>query len=803
MRKGVLKVGTGISTLPNPREAAREAIRAAVREISDQKPSLLLAFFGPDFASDEVYGVIREEGGNSPLVGCSTAGEILNGPFENSIVVGAISSAHLIPFLCQVKIEKDVNETILKLLEEEPVKLSMDPLFIEDLKKEGKQAFGLLFTPGNTRHRDSPAFYIFQAIKGALGEEIPIVGACAADQWRLEANFTLGPEGILEDSVTFGLIVTSLRYGIGMAHGYSPTNRWALVTRSRANTILELNGLPASEVIPWLFQKDLTEIEGKHIGLIVRHVLGIPDRYGKHFIVVPSFLTEEGGLRVSQPIYPGTRVVAMEPGPNMGFTSREAISRALIRSGRPYPDLGLLFSCALQWKLLGEELKRQDIEAVKGSFGGFPLAGFYSFGEQGIPLEGVNRHCNGVTSALVFCDELTPAAEIYLQNRNLIELIQRQHQEISHKAAEWEATFDAAPISIAVLDNTHRILNINKTMAEALGAPKEELLGKFCYQVVHKSDSPIEDCPLIDVCKSGVPILREKFEPGLGGWNLVGVSVFTESASHPDRLVHFAININDKKLLEEAQERIKKLETSSTIAAGIAHDFNNILTVILGSIELSMSELQEDSKAFGYLSKARDMVRKMADLIRRLLLASFGTSIKPIKIDLAVLLRTAIENKSKGAELNVNWCLEKPSFFIPVDPVYMMIAFENLIENAIEASGGRGEIYIRVRTEKVAQGQMPELNPGEYVVVTIEDRGKGIPQDALGKIFDPYYSTKQRTYKKGMGLGLTEAFSIIRSHQGTIRVESEPGVGSKFHVYLPIRDALSNHKCQIRAFSSQ
>ncbi len=785
MRKGVLKVGTGVSTLPNPREAAREAVRAAVREISDQKPSLLLAFFGPDFASDEVYGVLREEGGNSPLVGCSTAGEILNGPFENSIVVCAISSAHLIPFLCQVKVEKDLNETISKLLEEEPAKLSMDPLFIENLKKEGRQAFGLLFTPGNTRYRDSPAYYIFQALKGALGEKIPIVGACAADQWRLDANFTLGPEGILEYSVTFGLIVTSLRYGIGMAHGYSPTNRWALVTRSHGSTILELNGLPASEVIPWLFQKDLTEIEGKHIGLIARQVLGIPDRYGKYFILVPSFLTEEGGLRLSQPVYPGSRVVAMEPGPNMGFTSREAISRALIRSGRPYPDLGLLFSCGLQWKLLGEGLKQEDIEAVKGSFGGFPLAGFYSFGEQGIPLEGDNRHSNGVTSALVFCDELTPAAEIYLENRSLMELIKRQHQEISKKALEWEATFDGVPISIAVLDNTYRIVKINKTMAEALGASKEELLGKFCYQVVHKSDSPIENCPLIDVCKKGVPILREMFEPGLGGWNLVGVSLLTELGSHPSELIHFAINISDKKLLEEAQEKIKKLETSSTIAAGIAHDFNNMLTVILGSIELSMSELQEGSKAFRYLSKARDMVGTMADLIRRLLLASFGTSLKLIKMDLTVLLKTAIENKIKGAELDVKWYLEKPFFYIPVDPVYMRIAFENLIENAIEASGGRGEIFIRVRSETVAQGQMPELSPGEYVIVTIEDRGKGIPQDALGKIFDPYYSTKPRTYKKGMGLGLTEAFSIIRSHQGTIRVESEPGVGSKFHVYLP------------------
>lgn len=786
MNSTFLRVGTGISFLSDPKSAAKEAVRLAKSGLDGKKASLGMVFFSPRHASEEVFDLLQDELKDIPIIGSSTAGEILNGPHQKSIVVVLLSSEYIEAKVSQVAIGDDLNRALDQLLEEEPIRLVADQGFLDMVQREGRQIFGILFSPGNTKTRDSPGFRVFQHLKEALGEQIPIVGACSADDWEMKENFTLGPNGIEANSIAFGLIVTSLRFGIGMDHGFVPTDRHALVTRSKNNTILELNGLPALEVAEWLFETNLEDLEGGHIGLKTKRVLGIQDRFGKYFVVVPSFLTPEGGIRTSQPVYPGTRLVTMIPGPRMPFTAQEAISKALLRAGSSSPAFTLLFSCALIWKMVGEEKKAMEIDKIRESFGLFPVAGFYSFGEEGIPLEDINRHSNAAVSCLVLCDRLNYGAEIYLENKRLIETIERQKKELQIASEEWELTFNALPISIAVLDKEFGILKLNTTMAEALGASKEELIGKKCYSLVHGTDLPPTNCPYKEMLSDGRPRLKEMYEPNLGGWNLVGVAPIGNTGGRIERAIHFAINIQDKKLLEQSQERIKKLELSATLAGGIAHDFNNLLTVVLGAIELASLESPKDSRTYRHLLNAKKTIDHMAQLIKRLLLASSFLNLNLVSTELLDLLECSAKTKTKNTEVKLSYFVENIIPKIKLDPFLMSKVFENIIENAVESMEGKGQINIRFKIRSVKENEIPNLTAGEYVEISIQDTGKGIRPEELPKIFDPYYSTKQRMYQKGMGLGLAEALTIVLSHKGTILVESQPNRGTTVSVFLPL-----------------
>lgn len=778
-----MSIGVGISSANDPVEAGRRATASALESLSGQRPSVAFVFFSSRYASYGFFNVLKDMLKDT-FIGCSTAGEILDGPYEKSVVVVVLSSPYVEAHVCQVRIGQDLGPSISELLDKGPVRLARDPGFWKEISKEGKQAFGVLFSPGNTKSKDSPAFQVFQSLQEKLPEGFPIVGACAADDWGLNTNFVVGPEGLEEYSIGFALITTSLRFGIGMFHGFVPTNRHAMVTKSHGNTILELNGQPAVETAQWLFQAKVEDLEGRHIGLSTKQLLGIPDRFGNFIVVTPSYLTREGGMRTSQPIYPGTRVYSMVPSPDISGTARQAFSRALSRAGSPYPDLGLIFSCAMQWKMVGEEKRAEEISLLKTAFGRFPVAGFYSFGEQGITLEGARLHLNGAVSTLAVSDELTHGARIYLDNKALIGIISRKNQEIQQAASEWEATFDAAPMNITIIDRNFRITRANKAMAECLKIPKEELIGKVCFELVHKSNGPPPGCPLKEVLEDGVPRFGEIYEPKLGGWVLLGVAPIRDPLGHVTKAISFALNINEKKLLEQAQDRIKKLEVSSTIAGGIAHDFNNLLMIVLGSIELAMLEIWDRPKASKNLLNARDAVGKMADLIKRLIFASSKASINPVLTDIIGIMKRAVQNKTMGSHVNVHFSFEEIGP-INIDPFFMTMAIENIIENAVEAMEGRGEILVQARPVFIRANEVPGLKEGTYVEITVEDTGKGIHPEDLGRIFDPYYTTKQRSHIKGMGLGLAEAFGILRSHKGTITVESELGKGTKVRLYLP------------------
>jgi CheY-like chemotaxis protein len=246
--------------------------------------------------------------------------------------------------------------------------------------------------------------------------------------------------------------------------------------------------------------------------------------------------------------------------------------------------------------------------------------------------------------------------------------------------------------------------------------------------------------------------------------------------------------------MEQERLRIDKLESLGILAGGIAHDFNNILTIILGNIELVGLEIKKPDKSLERLLEAEQACQRAQHLAKQLLTFSKGGL--PVKkpIIVADLLQNVVPLALSGSNSAVEILIDENVWPIEIDEDQIHQVINNILINADQAMPRGGLITIKVQNFYLAPATGLPLPEGKYVRFSFLDQGIGIEQKNIGKIFDPYYTTK----KFGNGLGLTTAFSIIKNHQGHITVDSELGKGASFHIYLPTaKNAAWLHKTKI------
>jgi two-component system, cell cycle sensor histidine kinase and response regulator CckA len=243
-------------------------------------------------------------------------------------------------------------------------------------------------------------------------------------------------------------------------------------------------------------------------------------------------------------------------------------------------------------------------------------------------------------------------------------------------------------------------------------------------------------------------------------------------------------DLSEAKLAEAERQKISKMEAIGTLAGGIAHDFNNILTAIIGNISLAMLDVQVKGETRQCLAQAEKACMQAQSLSRQLLTFSKGGA--PIKKTVAVkeLLAESASFACRGSRVNYQISLPDDLWAVEADPGQISQVFQNLVINAVQAMPGGGMISIVGGNLTVTAGSELPLDPGNHIEISFQDQGQGIPPDHLSKIFDPYFTTKQR----GSGLGLATSYSIIQNHHGHITIKSKPEAGSTFHVYLPASD---------------
>jgi PAS domain S-box-containing protein len=262
----------------------------------------------------------------------------------------------------------------------------------------------------------------------------------------------------------------------------------------------------------------------------------------------------------------------------------------------------------------------------------------------------------------------------------------------------------------------------------------------------------------------------------------------------PRRMMGVVLDVTDRVLAERERARLEtrlrqsqRMEALGTLAGGIAHDFNNILTALGGNLALAAAELPPQHPALVFLAESRKATQRAAELVRRVLAFArparttrAPTDLRPVIEEASRLLRAALP-----AMIDVRVEADPDAPPAMADAAEIQQALMNLGSNARDAMAERGgTLTLRLRAANAATGApLAELGPGPHVVLGVSDSGHGMTTEVAEHVFEPFFTTKPPG--QGTGLGLSVVHGIVRTHEGAIRVTTEPGRGSSFDIYLP------------------
>ncbi len=236
-------------------------------------------------------------------------------------------------------------------------------------------------------------------------------------------------------------------------------------------------------------------------------------------------------------------------------------------------------------------------------------------------------------------------------------------------------------------------------------------------------------------------------------------------------------------------EKTHKLEAIGTLAGGIAHDFNNLLTAILGNISLTKMHMRPDDKDFKRLTDAENACMQATELSNRLIIFSKGGDPVRKTISINDMVNDTVCSALSGTNISCECKLPPDLNPVYADEGQIRQCFRNMVKNAIEAMPDGGFLKVNAENVMVNDSQPSGLKAGKYVKISIQDTGRGMPEETLSRIFDPYFTTKEMGAKRGLGLGLTVCYSIIKKHEGHISAESKINAGTTFQIYLPAVEA--------------
>ncbi len=369
------------------------------------------------------------------------------------------------------------------------------------------------------------------------------------------------------------------------------------------------------------------------------------------------------------------------------------------------------------------------------------------------------------------------------------------------RAAELSALMDAAPYGIFVAHDAECHHMTGNPAAYALlrgpagsnlskSAPDNEKPMNF-RALKDGIEIPLTELPMQKAALTGQPIRKHEmdfvFDDGSVTNVLGDVVPLTGEDGRPRGAVGVFLDITELKRNEERLRESQKLESIGLLAGGIAHDFNNLLTSILGNA--SLIELSVPTDSAGYLKEVIGASEKAAALTRQLLAYAGKGKFVISDFDVVRLVRSSADLLRVSISRNIEIELEVPRNLPAVrgDSSQIQQIVMNLVLNAAEATEGRNDGRVRISAgvrdydTATASHVGSGVAPGRFVWIRVQDNGCGMDEQTKAKIFEPFFTTKFT----GRGLGLAAVQGILRSHKGTITVESKPGEGSTFAVYLP------------------
>ncbi len=339
---------------------------------------------------------------------------------------------------------------------------------------------------------------------------------------------------------------------------------------------------------------------------------------------------------------------------------------------------------------------------------------------------------------------------------------------------------------IIIHDENYRYLMIEGMGMEKAAICKEHL-GKTIYETL-----PQEKCkemePHLQAAFNGN---QSSFEITLNDQTFLNTVVPFHSKEKVYTIMRVVQNITERKLMESELIKADKLEAIGLLAGGIAHDYNNLLTIMLGNVTLA-KKYKDINKIYEKLDSIEKVTLQAKDLTKQLFVFAKGGA--PLKKTLCIknLLKDNVNMALSGSNVSCKLSLDQNLYPVKIDEGQFSQVISNIIINAVQAMPEEGNLWVtaeNINMKNEKRSHFIPLGDGKYVKISIKDEGIGISRGDLHKVFDPFFTTKTG----GTGLGLATSYSIIKKHDGFIKVESEEGRGSSFYIYLPIsRDSAFN-----------
>lgn len=402
--------------------------------------------------------------------------------------------------------------------------------------------------------------------------------------------------------------------------------------------------------------------------------------------------------------------------------------------------------------------------------------------------------------------------ELSEANERLQKEINQRHEinkSLSRSIEEWQSTFDAIADPVTILDKDLEVVIANRAAHQMLCKDYREIVGRTCHELFAGSSEICDSCPAKDVFSKGVHQDYEVEHDYLGRSLMVSCAPIYEGKEVMG-YVNTAKDITQEKALKKQLSQAQKMEAIATLAGGIAHDFNNILGAILGNADLLLFRLTSkgsDGERLSTVLRVEDVenhvqaIKKAGnrakELVSQILAFSRQGKTKRQNAIITPVIKEAIKllRSSLLANIEISSDIAPDLCHIYADLTQIHQVFMNLCTNAAQAmheKGGILSVSVKVMEAGTAdRKEYPDLKPGRYIALVVQDTGHGMTPQVMERIFDPFFTT--RDVGEGTGMGLAVIHEIISSHDGVLDVKSTVNEGSTFTVFFPCVDDAHGH----------
>jgi len=359
-----------------------------------------------------------------------------------------------------------------------------------------------------------------------------------------------------------------------------------------------------------------------------------------------------------------------------------------------------------------------------------------------------------------------------------------------------ESILETVDEGFIVIDADYRIVSANKAYLAQVKLPFEQVFGKLCYEISHHIPRPCheagEDCAVRRTFDTGIAHTAvHRHKDTKGGLVMVEIKSYPikDESGNVTSVIEVVNNITEKMNLEARVSHSQKMEAVGHLAGGVAHDFNNILTAIIGYGNLAKRKMAADDKARYDLEQILDSADRAANLTRGLLAFSRKQIISPRPANVNDIVKN-IEKlilRLIGEDIVSQILLTDKTLPVLADSSQIEQILMNLATNARDAMPEGGSLTIRTEPVVLDDAFIKVHGYGKkgaYVLLSVQDSGRGMDENTKGSIFEPFFTTKE--IGRGTGLGLSIVYGIVKQHNGYIECESEQGKGTTFKIYLPV-----------------